>query len=387
MYNYSFYKTRIHLLFYVFFKLTYSKLWNSFRNHFAFYLKLKKAGKTPSIITLQLTHHCNYSCIMCEKSSQDESMYTKNVQEMDFKVLEDLLRKNAKTISVLRLTGGEPFMYSGIDKLINLLNELKIKYSILTNGFLLTEERIKKLLKNCFEISFSIDSADEEMYSYIRKNGNLKKVIENIEYINKSKEDRKTPYLNIATACFTFNIDGLTDLVRFCKKYKIPTLSLGEGGYFNTTEIKEDHFIRNNPDQIYRAVNRAQQEADNLGITLRLNSPILYFSKEDNQVIANRNRITGCINFFVSCLIQPDFRVKICPNSEAIHSIKTTDLKTFWNSLLMKQLREKAIASNFPPSCRYCNDYNKYFDKHAIGYSFIDFQKKTHYWITDQEKN
>lgn len=379
MFNYSFFKTRLHLAFHLLFSLSFSKISNILRNIYALYFKNLKAGKVPSILTLQLTYNCNYSCIMCQKNSMDNNVYN-SLAEMDYLNLEKYLRANSKYIAILRITGGEPLSYSDIEKLLDLLDEISIKYSIITNGSLLTERISKKLLKNCIEVSLSIDSADKEIYSFIRMGGSLIKVVENIEVLNKLKGKKRYPALNVAAACFTFNIDGLSRLVEFCHQYNIPTISASEGTFYNTPDIKEEHFIRNDLHKCHIAVNKAQKTADDLGITLRFNSPVLYFSKEDNQIISNRNRVSGCTNFFFSGIITPEFQFKICPLSIPILDMEQKSLQEIWNGPELQKCRDAILKNDFPSTCRFCPDYNEHFDEYGKEYSYIDYQKNTHYW-------
>lgn len=379
MSNYIFYKTRIHIVVSLICSIRWPKVFNVIKNLTAYYFKSKTAGIVPSILTLQLTYKCNYSCIMCQKSSLDNNAYTSQIDEMDYEQLEKLLKTNAKYISVLRITGGEPLMYTHFEKLIDLLNEINLKYTILTNGYLLNESIIKKMLKNCLQISISIDSVENSVYSYMRKGGYLDTVIHNIQTINNLKKSNRTPFLNIATTCFTFNIDGLYDIVEFCKKYNIKSMSVSEGGFYNTPLIKDEHFIINNRKQCELAVNKAQRVADKLKITIRWNSQVLYFSKEENQLISNRNKILGCFNFFFSGLLTPDLKLKICPLSEPVCEINGSSLQAIWNCDAMKNCREIIIQNNFPNSCRYCPDYNNNFDN-GQEYSYINFQKRTKYW-------
>lgn len=379
MFNYIFYKTRIHLIVNLLFRLRLPKVITILRNLSAYFFKSKTAGIVPSILTLQLTYKCNYTCIMCQKSSLDNNVYTCQMDDMDYEQLEKLLKASAEHISVLRITGGEPLMYPDFEKLIDLLNEIDLKYTILTNGYLLNESIIKKMLKNCLQISISIDSVYNDVYSYMRKGGDLNTVIHNIQTINSLKKSKHTPFLNIATTCFTFNIDGLYSIVEFCHKNNILSMSVSEGGYYNTPFIKDEHFIKNNRKQCELAVNKAQRVANELNIIIRWSSQVLYFSKEENKLISNRNKISSCVNFFFSGLLTPDFKFRICPHSAPVLDINGRSLKAIWNCDGMKSCREIILQNNFPNSCRYCNDYNNNFDK-VQEYSYIDYQKQTKYW-------
>lgn len=388
MLHYLFLKTRIHLIFNLVFSLSWAKIWNGFRNIAAYYLGTENAGNAPSLLLLYLNYSCNYNCIMCQKSSRDANSYTVHSHRyIDFEKLRKFLTDQHQFIAVVRISGGEPFMYPHFEELIDLLNNLKLRYTLQTNGSILPEPILKKLTPNCLNISFSIDSAVPKTYAYMRAGGKLAQVQQNISRINwqKKQQKSKTPFLNVAAACFTFNIDELPQLVQFCYDHKIPSLSLSEGAYYNTPKIKNEHFIRNNPNQIHHAVNRAQRLADKLGITLRLNSPILYFQKEENQLIANRNPKVGCFDYYFTCSITPEAWVKICPLSNPVEPLNLENSGHFWNSPQMQKNRAVLRTNNFPETCRFCPDYNEHYNQQTE-YSFIDFQKQNPYWKLNQSE-
>ena len=71
----------------------------------------------------------------------------------------------------LEIAGGQKY-------LLDLLNELKIPYNVVTNGLLLKEKIISRLLNSyCVGVGVSLDSADPETYAKIRKGGDLEKEI------------------------------------------------------------------------------------------------------------------------------------------------------------------------------------------------------------------
>ena len=330
MFNYLFFKTRIHLVFQLLLSLSFSKWLNLFRNFSAYILKLNTAGRTPSVLTIILTYKCNFSCIMCQKSSLDSNAYTSNPNDINFNALEKLLRENAKHLSIVRLHGGEPTYYKDFTKVISLLDELNLKYTLITNGSLLTTKLSKQLLKNCLLVSLSIDSADKDIYAHMREGGKLEQITKNISTLNQIKKQykKKVPYLNIAATMFTFNIRGLSDLVMYCSENKIQSISVSEGSYYNTSQLKETDFIKNDVELVEECVDKAQITADELGIVLRLNSQILYWNKRENQLIANRSRITSCFNFYFSIVLSPNFDVQLFPLSFPIGNLNKTSLSS-----------------------------------------------------------
>lgn len=386
MFNYLFFKTRIHIVLKLLLSLSFSKWSNLLQNLISYIFKLKTSGKTPSIVTIILTYKCNLTCIMCQKSSLDSNMYNENPAEIDFNKLENFLRDNAKYLSLVKLHGGEPILYKDFEKVINLLNELNLKYTIITNGFLLNEKLSKKLLKNCLLVSISIDSADKNIYANMRKGSNLEQITKNVSSLNKIKKQnkKKAPYLNVAATMFSFNITGLCDLVEYCSKNEIPTLSVSEGSYYNTPFIKEDDFLINNKKLVEECVDNAQIIADRLGIVLRFNSQILYWNKQENKLINNRSRITNCFNFYFSIVINPKFDIQICPLSFPIDNLNYSSLSQVWNSRDSNIFKARKLINNkneFPDTCRYCNDYNNsLFNQNGEEYSYINYQKRNKYW-------
>ena len=322
---------------------------------------------------------------MCQKSSLDANEYNTNPADMNFEKLEKLLRENAQYLSIVRIHGGEPTYYKHFIKLINLLDELKLKYTLITNGSLLSKEILEKLLKNCLLITISIDSVDENMYNYIRPNGSIKTITQNITTLNqfKKQKSKNTPFINIAATMFTFNIKGLSDLVKYCASNRIQSMSISEGAYYNTPKIKESDFIKNDIELVKKSVNKAQETADKLGIVLRFNSDILYWNKKENQLISNRNKITNCFNFYFSAIITPQFDLQLCPLSYSITDIRINSLSDVWSSKNGVIASSRKLINNnnkFPDTCRYCIDYNASLANDNKEYSYVDYQKKNKYW-------
>lgn len=360
MLNYKWLISRIHYLMAIVPTLSFRKILNIIICLISYIFKTKTSGKAPIILAINITYRCNYSCIMCQKSSVQKNVYTDNPKDLNFNEIEKLLRENSKYISIVRLSGGEPLYYEAFIRLIDLLDQLKMKYALLTNGSLLTSEISKKLLKNCIEISFSIDSAESEKYSEIREQGNLDIVSHNINYLNQLKKDykSKTPILNIATTTFSFNISGLPQLINYCDLHHIKSISVSEGGYYNTPKVRHEQLIKHYPEEVKLAVNKAKEIAKNKGIILRLNSQILNSKIQDS--INVKPIINKCINFYIYAAVNPLLEINSCALSYPIGSIDGTSLSNVWNgkNFGFVKARELLRKKNLPSTCRFCNDFN-----------------------------
>lgn len=116
----------------------------------------------PISAFLEITSKCNLRCKHCYNNSGFES---KNKDINYEKLIKELSNKG---VSSLTISGGEPLLYPDLFKIINLLNENKIKTCINTNGLLLTKQMLSLFLeKGVDSMQISIDGA-KDLHEYIR---------------------------------------------------------------------------------------------------------------------------------------------------------------------------------------------------------------------------
>ena len=175
----------------------------------------------PKVMEFELSNLCNLECIMCDghfssgirKNREKLPPLISPYNEKFVKQLEEFIPH----LTDAKFLGGEPFMidiYMQIWELIASLNP-KMSIHITTNGGFLNS-RIKALLEKLNAgIVISIDSLRPDIYAKIRKNGDLKKVMENFEYFLKYDRSHKRD-LSIAMCPMTLNWEELPDMLAFC---------------------------------------------------------------------------------------------------------------------------------------------------------------------------
>lgn len=379
------YRLKKSIIFEILKSLTLNKFLIIFISGISYLFKTKKSASVPFILTLQLTYDCNFSCIMCQKSSVDPTVYSSNPIHMDFNKLEKLLNKNSKSIVYLKLIGGEPLLYKHIKELLSLLNKLNIKYSLITNGSLLNEEICRLILKNCLEISISIDSADKKMYKHIRRGGDLSLLEKNIQFLNKIKKEsnNRTPFLRVSVAVFLFNITGLKRVVDFSKKHNINELVILEGSFYNTPYIKNEDFIKNDPELIKKIIPEILNYADKTGVLINFKSLIFSKTQNDIQASAKKEMFKNCVYHYSTIVLSPNFDAALCAMSDYVENLTNKSFKEIWNSDNSKIVKNRVMLkkSEYPKTCRYCKQYcsNNYK-------SYIDYQESNHYWRIDENK-
>ena len=115
-----------------------------------------------NVVNYHLTNSCNYCCTHCFGKFSDKAALT---YEKACLVIDNIARyfaKNNIQDGRINLAGGEPLICNYLDELIDYIDAYGIKVSIITNGSLLTVERIVKWKDKVNCIGLSIDSALEE---------------------------------------------------------------------------------------------------------------------------------------------------------------------------------------------------------------------------------
>src|ERR1700722_10750937 len=98
---------------------------------------------------------CNLSCTYCNEFDN----FSKPVPTDDMLHRVDLLG-NLGT-SVITISGGEPLLHPQLDDIIHQMRKRRIVSGLITNGYLLTAERIQKLNRAGLEwLQISIDNVN-----------------------------------------------------------------------------------------------------------------------------------------------------------------------------------------------------------------------------------
>lgn len=134
----------------------------------------------PLSIKLNITKECNLRCRHC---FIDE--YSNYINKAKIFKLVDSFVENK--LPALCITGGEPFMHKDIIEILEYVSNKNIYLMIATNGTLITEKIVEKLVQLKIDaIQFSVDGYNEKQHDYIRGNGNFKKTVQAIQMLTKT---------------------------------------------------------------------------------------------------------------------------------------------------------------------------------------------------------
>jgi len=124
-----------------------------------------------SCIYLHLTEKCNLSCRHCWVYRDGEK--SPGEKELDpGKLREALSSASAGGLNSVKITGGEPFLYSDLTGLASWLGKRGIRFTVETNGTLITRESARMMKDSGMEeVSVSLDGSSPEVYGALRGSG------------------------------------------------------------------------------------------------------------------------------------------------------------------------------------------------------------------------
>lgn len=162
-----------------------------YRYRYDMYPELKVTGEYPPLVQIEPTSICNYRCVFCyqidEKLSNKKNGHMGTMTLDLFKNIVDQLVGNVDAISLA--SRGEPTVNKRLPEMLEYIAGKFLAAKLNTNAYLLSEELSHALLSADIQtLVFSADAAEEQLYSQMRVNGKLDKVLRNIEMFNAIKE-------------------------------------------------------------------------------------------------------------------------------------------------------------------------------------------------------
>jgi SynChlorMet cassette radical SAM/SPASM protein ScmE len=143
-----------------------------------------KIMKTPRSVDLAITNRCNLRCKYCSHFSGAGDVGQDLSAEEWLKFFEEL---NRCAVLNVTLQGGEPFCREDLKPLVEGIVRNRMRFSILTNGTLITDQTAAFLASNgrCDSIQISIDGSIPMTHDAFRGKGNFSKAIKGIKCLQQ----------------------------------------------------------------------------------------------------------------------------------------------------------------------------------------------------------
>lgn len=163
-------------------------------------------------ICWNITARCNQNCKYCHRFLNVKDL----TLDENLTILKNLIDAGVNCIT---WTGGEALLLDGIDELLKYSYEHNIKNKIITNGKLLTPEKIDKIYRYLDSVTLSIDSIDDDINDSLgRGREHRSEIKEILDYIKFKKYNVK---VRINSVVCKNNIDVFDNLIVFLNDYDI----------------------------------------------------------------------------------------------------------------------------------------------------------------------
>ncbi len=180
----------------------------------------------PRSVDIDITSRCNLSCAYCYHFSSPGDVRADLSTDqwlVFFKILGDL------GIMRVTLAGGEPFIREDLKTLIAGIKENRMRFSILSNGTLMSGSMAQFLseTRRCDGIQISIDGACPETHDAFRGNGSFHKAVNAIHYL----QQHRVP-VAVRVTIHKKNVFSLTDIAEFLlEEMNLPGFSTNVASY------------------------------------------------------------------------------------------------------------------------------------------------------------
>jgi len=171
-------------------------------------LAFRKDNLMPRRYVLVLTNLCNLKCTFCfqERKKRSDRMTAKDWLKVINQIPEN---------SRITLTGGDPFMFKDFETIFSKVNEIA-ETNMITNGLLLTNQKIEKLVseKNFKVLAISIDTIGNVNRDLTKPQ--WQKLLQQIkQFVTLREKNAQETALDIKTVILDENIDDLFEIHKF----------------------------------------------------------------------------------------------------------------------------------------------------------------------------
>lgn len=187
------------------------------RYRYEIYPFLKLIDDFPPYLQIEPTSRCNFRCVFCYQTDADftskSGAYMGNMSTDLFMSIIDQAEGNIEFISLA--SRGEPLLCPDIETMLGYTRNKFLNLKMNTNASLVDEKKCHALLQSGIKtLVFSVDAANEGLYSSLRKGGNLQKVFSNIE---RFEQIRQTQYKD---SKIITRVSG----VKYCKEQSLDSM-------------------------------------------------------------------------------------------------------------------------------------------------------------------
>ncbi len=210
-------------------------------------INIERNPSKPEFIILDITHRCNLKCNICDIRKD------KPIEEFTTNEVKDFINQAIKWgVKEFVLSGGEPLVRDDIFEILDFTKEKKHHIGILTNGILLNEDFIKRILpylvSSTLSLSISLDALTPGIHDDIRgERGCFEKTVNGLKIISELKRKHPNINFNIISIILNENLEELLPLANLLKSLNVNSIQfqplLVSNLIMNKRSISGKHWI------------------------------------------------------------------------------------------------------------------------------------------------
>jgi short-subunit dehydrogenase/MoaA/NifB/PqqE/SkfB family radical SAM enzyme len=211
---------------------------------------------------------CNLKCVMCPWREMAKKVENRGIMTQ---AVWQAIRPYLERVQSVDFTGGgEPLLQPRLAEWIGDAKAAGCETGFLSNGLLLKEEKLKKILDAGIDwICISMDGASAEMYNKIRVGSNFDRVCENVAHIARLRNGN-VPKIMINFVIMDLNVHQMEEIVRLAARLEVDQLNFKqcdvireqEGKGFGLFASEETGEIR----RLKKSLDKARRLAKKLNI-------------------------------------------------------------------------------------------------------------------------
>jgi len=336
-----------------------------FRSLFGFKQFAGRLADHPLSINLLITSQCNLKCKIC---SVQKMLQEKN--EMDTGQLLNFINEIARLNPAIFISGGEPFMRKDIFTILDALKKKGLPYGIVTNGTMLNEAKIDKLVGlEPKVVIFSIYGNEFLHKKMVGKEDAFRILNRNVSLMNKK---RKKIRLLLNCVINQENFNFLEDIVKQGKMMGVDMVRFEHLIFLRPEEYKAHlkSCSRYYPEDLCRLTTYiADIDNERIGDILKKTIPNLrkkygsfvlfkpYLSKRELSLWYKKNFSLSRKCFFIkhSIFIKPNGDVVPCQffSNFILGNIANDNFLKIWKSKKRKKFN-RIFEKSLLPGCMRC---------------------------------
>lgn len=208
-------------------KLSVKKLINLVICYFSYAIKSGKSAKFPFAISFELSNECNANCVFCRTASgqiynqnpHDTTFIAKGVMpyELYTQVIDEA--KQHLLMAILYVNG-EPLIYKQLYAAVQYASQHRVASMIATNGILLNEENIQKLINSDVDfIKIAISGFSQESYARQVRRGNVDKIKNNLQHLqSENAANGNKTIIMVDFIEYDYNVHEILPAKEFCER-------------------------------------------------------------------------------------------------------------------------------------------------------------------------